>query len=138
MNTLPSCAVLQHPLKDFSLGPNGNYPKLLELIQDYVGADCWAFVVNNEILFNNYNDESKTFKQIIEEKIIRDKIIENPHSVLVEVNRRNVNTVIEIYMFPKPHSYKLMIRYVADVEKYIALRLNSQEYIDKYGENSEI
>lgn len=138
MNTLPSCAILQHPLKDFSLGPDGDYSKLLKLIQDYVGADCWAFVVNDEILFNAYNDESKTFKQIIEEKIIRDKIIENAHSVLVEVNRRNVNTVIEIYMFPTPHSYKLMIRYVADVQKYIVHRLNSQAYIDKFGKNNEI
>lgn len=138
MNTLPSCSVLQFPIRAFSVVSDEDYSKLLTLIQEYVGADCWAFTINNEILFNSYNNETKTFKQVLEEKIIRDKIIESAHSILCEVNRRNVDTRIDIYMFSKPESYNLMIRYVADEQKYIVHRLNSQEYIDKYGEDNEI
>lgn len=137
MNTLPSCSLLQFPIKGFSL-IRGDYHNLLTLIQEYVGADCWAFTINDEIIFNSYNNETKTFKQILEENIIRDKIIENAHSILCEVNSRNVDARIDIYMFPKPHSYRLMIRFIAEKQQYIVHRLNSQEFIDKYGEDSEI
>ena len=138
MNVLPCCNVLQFPLKSFSTGPDGKYSELLELISSYVSQDCWAFVINNEILFNSYNAQSKTFKQILEEKIIRDKIIEDPHNILVEVNHRNINTRIEIYMFRLPGFYKLMIVYEAISQKYIIHRLNSQGFIDEFGEDNTI
>jgi hypothetical protein len=138
MNTLPKCDIVAFPLKPFSRNVDGEYTELLKLIQEYVGADCWAFVVNNEILFNSYNNDTKSFKEIINEKIIRDKIIENAHSILVEINRREVNMKIEIYMFGAPTSYKLVILYVADSRQYIVHRMNSQAFIDKFGEDNHI
>jgi len=138
MNVLPCCNVLQFPLKYFSTGPDGKYLELLELIRDYVSQDCWAFVINNEILFNSYNSQSKTFKHILEDKIIRDKIIENPQNILAEVNCRNINTKIEIYMFAAPASYKLTIQYKMTSQKYIVYQLNSQGFIDEFGEDNEI
>lgn len=139
MNTLPYCNILQFPLKSFSYSQDRqDYSKLLELIRDYVSQDCWAFVINNEIIFNSYNAQSKTFKHILEEKIIRDKIIENPQNIIAEVNCRNINTRIEIYMFSLPESYKLVIIYEAALSIYIVYRLNSQGFIDKFGEDNEI
>jgi hypothetical protein len=138
MSILPCCNVLQFPFKSFSTCPDGKYLELIELIRDYVRQDCWAFVINNEILFNSYNAHSKTFKAILEEKIIRDTIIDNPQNILAEVNCRNINTKIEIYMFQLPESYKLVIIYDAALYKYIVYRINSQRFIDKFGEDNEI
>ena len=105
MNTLPYCNILQFPLKSFSYSQDRqDYSKLIELIRDYVSQDCWAFVINNEIIFNSCN----------------------------------INTRIEIYMFSLPESYKLVIIYEAALSIYIVYRLNSQGFIDKFGEDNEI
>ena len=41
-------------------------------------------------------------------------------------------------MFQLPESYKLVIIYDAALYKYIVYRINSQRFIDKFGEDNEI
>jgi hypothetical protein len=136
MNTLPKCDNIRFPPVPFCLDVKGKYEELINLIQEHIGADCWAFVINDEILFNAYNNNTKSFKEIINENLIRDKLITNVHSLLVEVNRRSVDTRIEIYMFGQDTPYKIMIEYSANERKYNVQRKNSQAFIDKFGEDT--
>jgi ABC-type microcin C transport system permease subunit YejE len=137
MNSLPNCDVLKSFSRTFS-ADGEQFWTLLELIQLYVSTDCWAFIVNDEIILNSYNTSSKTFTQIVNEKMIRDKIVEDSYIILGEINRRQVNTKIEIYMFGPERAYKIMINYIVDSDKYVVHRLNSQGYIDEYGDDDDI
>jgi hypothetical protein len=56
--------------------------------------------------------------------------------VLVLIQSRHYQ--IEIYMFQLPESYKLVIIYEASLSIYIVYRLNSQGFIDEFGEDNEI
>jgi hypothetical protein len=137
MNTLPNCDVLNSFSRTFSTN-GAEFWKLRELVKLYVSTDCWAFIVNDEILFNTYNNSSKTFTQIMNESLIRDKIVEDPYIILGEINHRQVNTKTEMYMFGTERAYKIVINYIADSDKYVVHRLNSQGYIDEYGDDNDI
>jgi hypothetical protein len=137
-NILPQCDIEQFPIKSFNEDVQSEYSKLLNLIQDYVSADCWAFVINNDFLFNSYTNHAKTFNEIINEEIIRDKISENAQSILVQINHRGLNTAIDICMFPKDYPFKLRIIYNANERKYIVQRMNSQAFIDTFGNDNTI
>ena len=135
MSMLPICGIIQLPLRSFDPNNDSEFENLLKLIRDYVSEDCWAFIINDEALFNTYNNESKTYTAILNEKMIRDKIVEDIYGILSEISYRNINTKIEIYMFAAPASYKLIIQYKANLHKYIVYRLNSKAYIDQIGED---
>lgn len=95
---------------------------IVELIKELVGADCWAVSVNDkEVLFNNYtNDilntqqyESFSYRNWIQENIIREAIIDNVHcSILVAFYRSKVDNHVDIYMFGD-NSWKVRVSFKA-------------------------
>ncbi len=134
MNILPVCNIADRPATTYELENNDDYNDLIKQIENYVGADCWAVKVDDEIIFNSYNDATKIYKELITEDCIRGKIIESPHSsILVHINRRGVNAKFEIYMFPRPESYKIMILFEANQKKYTVQQFNSPEYNNRFG-----
>lgn len=69
---------------------------LLECISNLVGADCWAFTVGNEILYNAYDDTPR-----LADSIIRDAIIKDPQSLLIHAFKSSIKHTVNIYMFGK-------------------------------------
>lgn len=58
-----------------------------------------GFIVNGDILWNNYADDTASYNDIAIQDIIRDKIISEPGHILCQVPLRDANTDIIIYMF---------------------------------------
>jgi len=95
-----------------------SYNELEILIKKLVGDDCWAITVDNQIVFDSYNDNSKSIRSFIEDDVIRDKILESPHAyLLVHVNRRKTNSKIRIYM-NYLDTWTVNIEYIVSEEKY--------------------
>jgi hypothetical protein len=89
-----------------------SYNELIKLIEECVGADCWALTVDDQIVFNSYpevheRDHPRSIRQEILEKMIRDSIDSDVHgNLLVHLFRRDKNCAnplatrrIRIYMF---------------------------------------
>ena len=70
------------------------YGKFLEIVKDYVGPDCWAIKVNDETLFNFYQDMS--VKEYIQLSILHDKIADRPHILFVKMFEKRVDGTIII------------------------------------------
>lgn len=87
-----------------------------DVISCYTESDCWALTVNDEILWNSYKPD-RSYKEIVEENITRQLIINNPHHVFVNVLLRNIDTTIIIYMF-QYNSFGIHIEYKASDECY--------------------
>jgi hypothetical protein len=110
-----------------------DYEKLCSLISEYMSADCWAFVVNDEIIFNSYN-ENRSFSQKLTEKGFSNQITHDPHStILVEINRKDEDATIELYMSGSL-PYKVIIKYMAEDQTYYTYIYASAEYNETYGD----
>lgn len=91
--------------------------KLVNLIKDLIGADCWAVTFDDEILFNEY--VNKSIREKIEDQNIRDSITDNVHrNLLVHSVRKYANSKIVIYMFGQ-NSWTVTIDYIADDCKFL-------------------
>ena len=109
-----------------------SYESLKNMIKDFIGADCWAMSVNDEIIFNNYLDNSKSIRAFIEESVIRDKIWKDPHeNLLVYIHRRKSNARIRIYMFYIT-TWTLNIDYVFSEKKFYVSYSQSEEFSKKF------
>ena len=133
MSFLPVCNIAVHqPIKTYYTGTD-DYQQLCRVIENYVGADCWAIRVDDEVIYNAY-ETNKTYKEMLNENGYRIQIIKNPHrSILVHIHRRAVNAKVEIYMFPKHLSYKIMFLYEANQKKWTQQQYNSPEYLSSGG-----
>lgn len=78
-----------------------SYDSLCKIISYYVGEDCWGVSVDNEVLFNSYlTFKNKSVKKYMNDTLIRDLIINDPHSnLLLPIMRKNQDSRIRIYMF---------------------------------------
>lgn len=95
-----------------------SYIEFQNMIKSFLGADCWAMTVDNELIFNSYLDNSKAIRSFIEEDLIRDKILKNPHeNLLVYLHRRKKNAQIRIYMFYED-SWTINIDYIYSEKKF--------------------
>lgn len=114
--------------KEYFFSNTQSYQELQNMIKDYVGADCWAITVNDEIVFNSYLDNSKHIRRFIEEDVIRDKILEDPHgNLLVYIHRRKANARIRIYML-NIYSWTINIDYVFNEKKFLISYSQSEEF----------
>jgi hypothetical protein len=87
------------------------YTNFCEFIEDVLSSDTWAMTVNDDILFNYYNLEEKSYVQNVLDDVIRDKLIDNIHSSLfVQLFRKHVDAEIKIYMFDTK-SWAYIIQY---------------------------
>lgn len=116
--------------------------KVNKLIIDNVGADCWAVtstILNTgldvdptEVLFNNFEEETLSLKEIIMNNIIRKEIIKSPHnSLLIQLYRFKRIANIDIYMFSDT-PYKIRINYNWDNEVFTIYGFMSESYKVKY------
>src|SRR6185437_2505466 len=68
------------------------------VLSDYLSADCWALVVNDEVIYNAYVD--KTVKENVMEDVMRSHIIKNPHAtMLCSLYRQSRDFVVRLFMF---------------------------------------
>lgn len=82
--------------KEYSMS---EYQELIEKLKEFIGSDCWGLTVNDDVIFDSYLDNSKSIRLFIEEDVIRDKILNDPHGrLLVYLHRRQSNSRIRIYM----------------------------------------
>jgi hypothetical protein len=104
--------------KEYDADDKSSYESLQNMIKSLINADCWAMTVNNEVIFDSFLDNSKSIRLFIEEDIIRDKIVEDPHgSLLVYLHRRKTNARIRIYML-YTNSWTMNIDYVYSEKKF--------------------
>ena len=99
MEHLPSCP---HPtsLIGDTYDPE-SYKQFIKEISSYINGDCWAIVVNDEIIYNAY-DTSRSFRQkIIDRAILRDCRTDIHGALLCEINRLSKDATIDIFMYPK-------------------------------------
>jgi hypothetical protein len=123
---IPIKSLMSQEETKFCSGNSRSYEELLTCIKNYVGADCWAVTVNDEIVFNSYprEDKPRSIKEEIENDMIRHAILKNPHSsVLVHIMRRRLPTTIKIHMFCI-NGYVLVINYLPTQED----QANSVDY----------
>ena len=72
------------------------YADFLETLKEYVGGDCWAIKVNDEVLFDCYKDLS--LKEQLQASILRDKIVDCPHLLFTDMFTKKKDSTIIIDM----------------------------------------
>ena len=88
----------------YSISNAEQYHELCSELEEYIGADCHAFTIDNEVIFNSFEEEL-SFANQLKQDIYRDYLTRNIHSYLLcKINRRNRVTVFKIYMF-RTNSY---------------------------------
>lgn len=79
---------------------NLTYLNFCEFIENILSSDCWAVKVNDEILFNYFNEREKKYKNKILDDVIRQELIDDIHSSLfIQLYKKNKDADIFIYMF---------------------------------------
>lgn len=108
----PATDIVDGVKKEYDIQDKNSYESFQNMMKSFIGSDCWAVTVNDEVIFDSYLDNSKSIRSFIEEDLIRDKILEDPHgSLLVYLHRRRTNARIRIYMFYQD-SWTMNIDYV--------------------------
>ena len=101
MEHFPSC---QHPMSlignTYKSDNRKSYEECIKELSDWIKADCWGIIVNEtDILFNSYNP-TRTFREKIMDKVVRNECVTNLHEALLcEINRQRVDAAIDIHMF---------------------------------------
>ena len=95
-----------------------SYLKLTKLVSEFVGSDCWAVSVNDEVLFDSYNDHLKSYTKRILEDVVRNQVIEDPHhSIFVHFIRCAKDADMRIYMF-RDRPWTMNINYRANCKVF--------------------
>jgi hypothetical protein len=94
---------------------NDSYDNFLNIFKELVSADCWALVVDDQMIFNSY--QPKSLRNKLLDKIVRDYIIENPHSIFCELFRNKKNSKIVVYMF-QVNTWFMVIDYLANNDTF--------------------
>ena len=111
--------------------------KIEEMIKDNVGADCWALQTisingRTEMIFNSYEEEKKSLREIILDDVVRDAVMTSPHRhLLVKLYRYNIDTSINIYMFGQ-YPYRIQIDYNTNKRNFTVSSFVSDEYAKKF------
>ena len=124
---------------------NQSYKELNDWIWDFLGGDCMAMTVNNEILFNFYKiyDSNMNFKERIKNEIYREQIQRNPHqSLLCHFPFIGRNQMIRIYM-SSDMPWTMNIEYKNQMRYYQVSFSQSDELFEfneseRVGEENEI
>jgi hypothetical protein len=107
-----------------------SYKDLENLIKDFIGSDCWAVTIDDDVIFNSYPSNKKKIRDSIMEEMIRDKMIENPHeNFLVYIHRRRQNAKVRIYMFCG-HPWTMNIDYKAEHKLFQVSFSQSKEFME--------
>jgi len=96
-----------------------DYKILNTILSDLIQSDCHAVTVDNEVVYNGFNIEQMSFRESINEKLIRDILISNIHSsLLIKIHRNKKDSIIRIFMFSE-NTWYVEAKYVHEYELYI-------------------
>jgi hypothetical protein len=123
-------------ISTYFIDNENDYETLCKFVKTYVDADCRALTINDEIIFNSYNELS-TFKDQIYEDILRDQIIRNPHrSLFSPIHRGIINKetgelvrkegVVRIYLMEEPHLQIIEIHFDSERMTYYLMIYNGK------------
>ena len=85
------------PSKAYSINSKPCYDEFCMEFTECVSGDCHAITVDNEILFNSY--EPKSIRDSIQDDMIRQNIINNPHGLFVNLFGKKKDARVMVYMF---------------------------------------
>lgn len=96
-----------------------SYTRLITLVKNLVGSECWAAVIDEkEVLFNEY-DTSRSFKQILADSMARNALLHDPYTILMHFYCSQKNHTMNLYMFgPKP--WMVQFVYIYEKNEYTA------------------
>ena len=86
-----------HPSKTYAYNDAEQYEEFQEEFLNYVTGDCHAITLNDEVLYNSYDD--KSVREQLQEDMIRDKIMDRPHSLFVKLFRTDEKARVIVYLF---------------------------------------
>lgn len=116
---------------------NQSYHDLIQLIQEFVLADCWALTVDNKVVYKKYQCQSedlrnKSIRKEILEGMIRTQIISDPHkTLLIHLLRCDKRSRIRFYMgYSLP--WTMNIDYKPEHRVFQVSFSQSQEYYDYF------
>ena len=91
------------PQNTFFIDDEEEYDLLCKTVKDWINADCRALTINDEIIFNSYND-TLPFREQILENTLRFEIAKGIHrNLFCMVHRQKKEAIIRIYMMEEPH-----------------------------------
>jgi len=115
--------------KTYNLIDSNDYSKFKGEFITYVSADCHAITLDNEIIYNGYKE--KSIRETLQEDMIRNMIIENPHSLFVNIFRKNTDAHVIVYMF-SDNPWFVAIYYRSDLETLTIEYYKSKKYMQRY------
>ncbi len=114
MDSLPVCKTRIDEDQQFYRKNDYSYNELINNIHKYIKGDCWAIVVNDEIIYNQY-DDNRTCRERLMQRTFRQQIMDNIHeSLLIDFIKSNDDSVLDIYMNNPYHVYMIHIYYNPD------------------------
>jgi hypothetical protein len=129
-NDLPKIEYTEkHASKTYILNDSNDYSKFKEEFLEYVSADCHAITLNDEIIYNGYKE--KSVKETLQEDMIRNMIIENPHSLFVNIFRKNKDAHVIVYMFGN-NPWFVAVYYKSDLDILTIEYYKSKKYMERY------
>ena len=101
---LPMCVKNIEKPDYFEKSRYTNLSEFKEILSELISADCWALVIDDDIVFNSYN-HTRSNSQIIASNMVRKFLYENPSEICFLAKGS-----IEIYMHPeKTILYKVIV-----------------------------
>lgn len=96
---------------EFKLDNPQEFEDLEQILKGFVEGDCWAVKVNEDILFNLYNDNMGSSEEMIQQQMMRDAITLDPkNTILWPTNQRYEDAKMMIFLNAyNPHT--ITIRY---------------------------
>lgn len=115
--------------KTYNLIDSDDYTKFKEEFLTYVSADCHAITLDDEIIYNGYKE--KSIRETLQEDMIRNMIIDNPHSLFVNIFRRNKDAHVIVYMFGN-NPWFVAVYYRSELETLTIEYYKSKKYMERY------
>jgi len=128
-----------------------NKKKFLEFIRNYIGADCWAVVLNDETLFNSYTNAifsvddmkvkyNKSYIQMLNEVNIRENLTDPSSNLdlyhyMLQHQTSKISYTLNIYMF-NYNSYRIEVMYHPDTDTFTISGFMSEGYKKKFVDNT--
>lgn len=110
-NLTYDCDISEEGVEEYYSIDDVSLNDLETVVKEYIEADCYAVVLDGEILYNNYNNDLSHREKILE-YCIREQLIDNTHRhIFVPMLRKGSDFMIEIYMFDYPNAWKIVIEF---------------------------
>ena len=72
--------------------------ELEDVVADIIGGSCLSMVINEEIIWNEY-DKRLSYSEIFYQNSIRDSLSQNPKTLIYEILKKKQDTRVYFYMY---------------------------------------